>query len=561
MTTLAALGGLPIAVVFVLMVGPRWSAARAMSVGWVVATVLGLALWRMEPTWWTAAALYGTLQALEIIIIVFGAILLMNHLEGSGAIVTIREHFSHLSEDRRVQLLIVGLGFMTLVEGAAGFGTPGALAAPLLAGLGFPVLSAAAFGLLFNAAQPPFGAAGTPIIGGLGAVIDDRVLSGDITAATFLGGVSAWTGLVTGTMLAVWGLVGVFLLLFWFGHEGARSLRGALRSTMPIAPLALVLGGVAGTTQFVVAWRFGPELPNIAAGFLVLATGIALVNRNVLVPRDRWDFPAREEWPPRWRARADDPQNDRDLSTGRMSIGRAWAPYALVAVVLMVTRWPGLGLGGRLRSYTIGVDRLLGQDLSFSVSYLYLPGLMPFIPVAILTALLHRMDRSAVASAWRKSLRQIRGPAVTLIVAVSMTQIMIQSATNLYDQPGMMGALSQVLAWNAGAAIPFAAPWIGALGAFVTGSSTSSNVLFGALQHDAASAVGVSRTIVVALQNAGSGIGNMVSVLNIAALCGVVGLTGREGALLRKLVVPTVALAALVGAAGLLLAFLFAAQY
>jgi hypothetical protein len=182
----------------------------------------------MEPAWWAAAAVYGALQALEIILIVFGAILLMNHLEGSGAVETIRRHFSQITEDRRVQVLLIGLGFVTLIEGAAGFGTPGALAAPLMVGLGFPALAAAVFGLMFNAPQPPFGAAGTPVIGGIGAVIDEGVLGSGVTLPTFLDEVTAWTALVTGTALVFWGLFGVFLLLFWFGRDEERSLRGAI---------------------------------------------------------------------------------------------------------------------------------------------------------------------------------------------------------------------------------------------------------------------------------------------------------------------------------------------
>jgi lactate permease len=186
---------------------------------------------------------------------------------------------------------------------------------------------------------------------------------------------------------------------------------------------------------------------------------------------------------------------------------------------------------------------------------------VPFIPVALLTAVLHRMDRRAVAQAWRGSFRLIAWPALTLVIAVSLTQIMIQSATNELGRPGMMEALSSALASAAGPAIPFVAPWIGALGAFVTGSNTSSNILFAVLQHDAAGDVGVSRTIVVALQNVGGGIGNMVSVLNIAAISGVVGMSGREGELLRRTLAPTVVYAVVAGALGLALTLLFTGVY
>jgi lactate permease len=586
LATLALAGGVPIVIVFVLLVGLRWSAAKAMGVGWLLASTLGLLLWRMETAWWAAAAIYGALQAVEIVLIVFGAILLMNHLEGSGAVATIRSHFTLITRDRRVQVLLIGLGFITLIEGAAGFGTPGALAAPLMIGLGFPALAAAVFGLMFNAPQPPFGAAGTPVIGGIGAVIDEGVLGADITVPAFLADVTAWTAVVTASVLVFWGLLGVFLLLFWFGRDEERTLRGAVRGTLPVAPFALLLGALAGVTQFAVAWFFGPELPNIAAGFVVLGVGVVLARRGVLIPEDTWEFPERVSWPAQWLGKQDradaeadgeETSTERDNSeeeagkTGaavkeeaekeRMSVLLAWTPYLLVALVLVVTRWPGLGIDGWLRERSLDVEQILGEDLSFSLRYLYLPGVIPFIPVAVLTALLHRMDSSSVATAWRETAGQIVAPAVTLIVAVSMTQVMIQSATNPIGEPGMMEALSEVVALGAGTLLPLVAPWIGALGAFMTGSSTSSNVLFGVLQHDAAADVGVSRTLVVALQNVGGGIGNMLAVLNIAAICGVIRMTGMEGVILRKTLVPTVVFAIFAGAAGLALVFILTDLY
>jgi lactate permease len=549
--TLALAGSGPIMVAFVLLVVLRWPAARAMTLGWILASALGLLLWRMETSWWAAAAVYGALQALEIIIIVFGAILLMNHLESSGAIATIRGHFSHITRDRRVQVLLIGLGFATLIEGAAGFGTPGALAAPLMLGLGFPPLAAAVFALVFNAAQPPFGAAGTPVIGGIGAVIDQSMLPAELALSAFLRDVTAWTAVVTGAALVFWGLLGVFLLLWWFGRDEERSVRGALGGALPIAPLALLLGALAGGTQLATAWFFGPELPNIAAGFVVLGVGMTLVGRGVLVPQATWDFPERE---------SGSPQQPQAEAT-RMPVLLAWTPYLIVALVLIVTRWPGLGIGGWLQAQSLDIERILGEEQSFSLRLLYLPGVLPFIPVALLTALLHRMDRGAVARAWRQSATQIAWPAITLVLAVSMAQVMIQSATNTIGEPGMIQALSQVLAGAAGAALPAVAPWIGALGAFMTGSNTSSNVLFSVLQHDAAGDVGLSRTIAVALQNVGGGIGNMLAVLNVAAVCGVLRMSGMEGAIMRKTLVPTVAFALFAGLAGMVLMRLLPGLY
>jgi lactate permease len=165
------------------------------------------------------------------------------------------------------------------------------------------------------------------------------------------------------------------------------------------------------------------------------------------------------------------------------------------------------------------------------------------------------MDLDEMGAAWRRSVEQVAPAALTLIIAVSMTQVMIQSQTNTADLLGMMEALSRALAIGAGGLLPMISPWIGAIGSFMTGSNTSSNILFSVLQYNAAETVELSRVVVVSLQNVGGGLGNMVSVLNVAAICGVVGITGREGDMLRKTLVPTVVFALFAGLLGMLFSY------
>ena len=558
--TLALVGVVPIGVAFVLLAGLRWSAARAMGVGWLLAGGIGLTYWSMGPNWLMASAIYGALQAVDIILIVFGAILLMNYLEGSGAISTIRWYFGQIEEDRRIQVLLIGLGFMTIIEGAAGFGTPGALAAPLLIGLGFPPLAAAVFGLYFNAPNPPFGAAGTPVIGGTGAVIEPA-LSGSMNVSEFLSMVSGWSGVVTGLTYVFWGLLGVFFMAYWFGNgNGERSVASAIRSTLPIAPFALLLGAVTAGTQLVIAWFVGPALPNIAAGFVVLAIGLLLANNDILIPESEWDFPDESMWNDTWLGGLELDEVSQEQPKKKMPVLLAWTPYLLVTLVLLVTRWPDLTISGVavldwIQSFTVSLDSILGTELGYTLQYLYLPGTMPFIPIAILTGFLHKMDVSQMGVAWRRSVKQVAPAALTLIIAVSLTQIMIQSQTNTADILGMMEALSRALAMGAGGLLPAISPWIGIIGSFMTGSNTTSNILFSVLQYNAAETVGISRTIAVSLQNVGGGIGNMVSVLNVAAICGVVGITGREGDLLRKAIIPMALFALFAGLFGMLLTY------
>ncbi|AWB28099.1 L-lactate permease [Halococcoides cellulosivorans] len=586
---LALAAAVPIALAFGLLVGARKSAALSMSVGWIAAVILGIAVWQMDLSWLAASAAVGALEGLNIVLIVFGAVLLMNYLDLGGAIGTIRWFFHGIERDRRVQLLLIGLGFETIIEGAAGFGTPGALAAPLFVGLGFPPLAAAVFGLFFNAPNPQFGAAGTPILGGISTgTMGDLVPESAIGALQMT--VSAWSGVMTGLTFVFWGLLGVFLLIYWFGDDAERSIRGAARSTLPIAPFALVAGTTAGLIQWAVAWTIGPELPDIAAGFVVLGLGIVMANYGVLVPDDAWTFPDREQWSDVWLGGLSLDGLGSGAPEREMPVWLAWAPYLAVGLFLLVTRWPTFDLVSRLKEFTVGFgfDLPMGTQ-TWTLEYLYLPGTMPFVPVAVGTGLLFaftQRDRLAEnldgeaslpdgldrrlagvhtglaqwtrynVAAWRESLRQVGPAAVTLIVAVSLTQVMIASATNASGALGMMESLSTVLASAAGGALPAVTPWIGALGTFVTGSNTTSDILFNALQYQAAVDVGLEPSIILAIQNVGGGVGNMISVLNVAAICGVVGLSGREGDILRKVVVPTVIFALFAGGVGTAIVYL-----
>lgn len=552
--TLAVIASIPIVVSLGLLIGLKWSGFKALGVGWLLAIFLGLTVWRMESLWVVAASIYGTLQAFEIILIIFGAILLMNYLDLSGAISTIRWHFSTISEDRRIQLLIIGLGFITIMEGAAGFGTPGALAAPLWIGLGFPPLAAAIFGIIFNAAQPPFGASGTPIIGGVGAVIED-VLDESISKEEFLAEVTAWTSLGTGLALSFWGVLCVFLLGFWFSKPGENSLKKGWNTLKPVLPFALFLGFLAGFSQFLIAWFIGPELPTIIAGFAVFIIGSIMAKKDILQPEKSWDFPDRNSWTDLWTGGLN-LKNIGDAPKREMSVLKAWSPYLLVTGILLVTRWPGLGFVEILRQYSLTIPSILGTELSFTIEYLYLPGTMPFIPVAIASGLIYKMKFSKIEAAWKKSLKQVGPAALTLAVAVAMTQVMIQSSTNTADITGMMDVLSMFIASTAGSWFPAISPWIGVLGAFMTGSTTSSNILFSVMQHDAAANTGISRTVAVALQNIGSGIGNMLSILNIVAICSIVGLNGEEGEILHKAIIPTLIFGSATSLLGLILIYI-----
>ncbi|HMA86347.1 MAG TPA: L-lactate permease, partial [Desulfosalsimonadaceae bacterium] len=164
---LAGFAFLPILVALILMVGFRWPATRAMPVAWLVAALTAVFVWQMDVVVVAASTLQGFGSAITVLLIVFGALLILYTLSESGGMETINHGFHGISTDRRVQVIIIALIFEAFLEGAAGFGTPAAIAAPLLLSLGFPALAAVLVALILNTVPVTFGAVGTPVWFGL----------------------------------------------------------------------------------------------------------------------------------------------------------------------------------------------------------------------------------------------------------------------------------------------------------------------------------------------------------------------------------------------------------
>jgi lactate permease len=164
---------MPIAVVAVFLVGLRWPARKAMPISYGVAVLLAIAVWQIAPAQIAAASINGLVTAASLLYIIFGAILLLNVLQESGALRAIRQGFTNITPDRRIQVIIIAWLFGSFIEGSAGFGTPAAVAVPLMVGLGFPGMAAVVAGMVIQSTPVSFGAAGTPILVGVGTGLSD----------------------------------------------------------------------------------------------------------------------------------------------------------------------------------------------------------------------------------------------------------------------------------------------------------------------------------------------------------------------------------------------------
>lgn len=221
-----------------------------------------------------------------------------------------------------------------------------------------------------------------------------------------------------------------------------------------------------------------------------------------------------------------------------MPLAVAWSPYFAIALLLVITRLPNLGLKALLIGPSIRLPTP-GIDTTYSLQWLYNPGTLPFMFVAILTHVAHRMDGRKIKRAWKRSFEQVGGAAIALGAGIALVQLMVNSGDNGANLPSMLTALAEAMASLAGRAYIAVSPFIGVLGSFLSGSNTVSNILFSSLQFETATILRLEPAIIVSLQIVGGGIGNMICVNNIVAVAATVGIKGVEGNIIRRNAIPT----------------------
>ncbi len=548
---LAVLGFFPVLVIFVLMAGFRWPATRAMPVAFMIVLALAFFVWGIYPEYIFAAGINGMVIAIEILLIVLGALALLFTLHQSGAIAAINRGFPGISPDKRVQAIIICWFFGSFIEGAAGFGTPAALTAPLLLSLGFPALAAVMVALIANSTAVSFGAVGTPTHIGVATSLDvqsvHQTLEGQHMSLDYLvQQTAAWTAVQHILPALVIPLLMTVLLTRFFGEK--KSIREGLQ----IWPFALFAALCFIAPYVLVAVLLGPEFPSIFGGLIGLLIIIPTTKAGFLMPKKHWNFPEKERWDASWKGSI---AVDKKTNDKQMPLLKAWMPYIAIALLLVLTRIDLLPLGEWLKSVTLETSNLFDTNISINFEPLHNPGILPFMLIALLCVPAYRMGKKQVKMAWYETFKRIKGPAVALIFAVPMVRLMMQSGNNPDELASMPIAMARSISSVFQSAWPLVSPLMGALGTFITGSNSVSNMLFGFFQYSVAEQTDISRTIIVSLQNAGGALGNMVAVHNIIAACATVGLTGVEGILLKRNAIPSMILVLLAGLTGLILTY------
>ncbi len=526
---------LPIILAGILLVGFRFPAKYAMPLTFILTFVIAYFFWGMSLNRILASSLQGLIITAGILWIIFGAILLLNTLRYSGAIKTINDGFSNISKDRRIQVILIAWLFGCFIEGASGFGTPAAIAAPLMVAIGFPPLSAVVFGMMIQSTPVSFGAVGTPMLigvqGGLDTeIIDDQLNKIGLDWESFFRIIVSDVAIIHSICGTFMPILLIMIMTKFFGKKKTWM------DGISIFPFA-IFAGLSFTIPYLITAIFlGPEFPSIIGGLFGLLIVTVAIKFKFLIPKNTWDFEKKSNWPKLWLGNIQirlDKNNKKKIGTFM-----SWFPYILLALLLVLSRTNDF-LNTLLKTVNINFLNILGEEKINSTFYLlYSPG-STLILVSLLTFFIHKMKYFEINKAIKDSTSIIFGAGFVLLFTVPLVRIMINSGYNYHDLVSMPVAMANGISNIMGQIYPFFAPTIGAIGAFLAGSNTVSNLMLSQFQFETANLLELSGALMVAAQSVGAAAGNMIAIHNVVAASATVGLLGREGATLRITVLPT----------------------
>lgn len=498
---------------------------RALPLTALVLYVTMFIVFQHNPNQIHAAVLDGLLVAFTPILIIAGAIFLFRTMDATGALATIRQWLNSISGNPVAQLMIVGWAFQFLIEGASGFGTPAALAGPVLVGLGFPAVRVAIFCLILNSVPVSFGAVGAPIWFGLSLVSLSEQEVATIAVKT------AWLN----------GIAAPFIVLIALAFIVDRQqIRRNLRFIM--------LAVACCVAPYVVMAYLSYEFPALLGGGVGLVLTILLAKFGVgLECQD----------------------NTETVDTEPVSMKallKATFPLWGTVLLLIVTRVPQFGIKGLLllkepaltvslgslgdisisAALVVTLSHIFTTAESWSHSVLYVPSLLPFGVIALISLAWYR--NAAARDVVAGTVTQMRKPVVALFGALVFVNLMMMGG-----DASAVTLIGRNLAQLTGNNWQFFAAFLGALGSFFSGSATISNLTFGGIQDSIAVALVLDSTTILALQSVGGAMGNMVCINNIVAVASVLALGDKEGFIIKRTVIAVLVYGVIVGTASVFL--------
>lgn len=520
---------MPILSILVLLVIFKISGRISMPIGFLLTSISSYLVWKMPLNAIMASAVEGTVLAISILWIMFGVIFTYHILQTKGINKTIKETIENLTTDKRAQLIIITIFFTSIIEGVAGFGTAAMLCIPILIALGFTPFSSVVFSVLGNAASINFGATGTPLIIGMtsglknGDTLYPQVATyfteHNLDLNTFLHQVTMYS---EGINLFAFTIFPLFLLLIYskFFHE-----KKSFKYGLSFWKYSLITGFIFTVTVFLSQKYLGFEFPSIIAGILTTIVASYFAHKN-------WFMNERKH-------------KAKKHKLSHKTILIAFSPYIALVVLLVITRLHS-GLKTFLKGITFSLKDIFNTPISVNFEYAYSTGTM-FLIIGIFSIIFMKINKKDTANIIKMTLHHMINPFIVLIFAVIMIRVFLNSYINPLNYPSEATQLALIIRETFGGLYPLVGGFVGALGAFLTGSCTFSAMMFSLIQFDTATSIGQNPANALGVQLTSGSIGNAISILNITAACGIAGISNQEGSVIRANIIPVVLYCLLLG--------------
>lgn len=485
---------LPFLVFIFLLFVRKTTLFKASIITLVLYTVLAIFYWKILGSFLYISFGKGIFVAIDIFIIIFGAIFFLEILKNLNIIKNISYYLSHISKDYRIQVILIAWFLECFLEGTAGFGTPAAVAVPLLIGVGILPVRALIVGLIGNSTSGVFGAAGTPIKVGFSTL--------NISSIPFYASLFNFVGI----------LIPVFMI--WVITKGRPNRK---KEFFEALPFALWSGLLFLIPSFFAAKYIGQEFPSIIGSVVGLLLAILSIKLKIFTPKSILSL------------------SDKNEDTCTMSPFKSFLPYGILVVLLIV---------GKIILGNSGVPMYLGFSHTFN---LFNPGFV-FIVSALVVAIVWGSKKESIRNSIKSALRGAYLPFLIIASMLSMVQIMINSGNNL---SGISSAINLIAGGIESYLLPFFIPFAGAFGAFMTGSVTASNVMFGTLFNTASMNMNLDSAIVLSLLVVGGSVGNMIALADILTAEAMIGEKNVERKIVKGVLAPCLICLFVVGVIGM----------
>ncbi|MEG6585447.1 L-lactate permease [Dendrosporobacter sp. 1207_IL3150] len=520
----ALIAAIPLFILLYMLGIKRSRGHNAAFVGVLSALLIAVLVFKMPVSLAISATLNGALVGIfPIVWIIVTAIWVYNMTVEAGEFEIIKNSLASITDDRRLQAIFIAFAFGSFIEGTAGFGTPVAITAAMLVGLGFNPVYAAGICLVANTAPVAFGAIGIPV-----------VVLGQVS------GIDAFTlSKIIGRQLPFLSvIVPLWVVVMMCGWKRA----------MEVLPAVIVAGVCFAGTQFYTSNYISVYLPDITSAFVTII-GL-LVFLRVWKPSNTWHFPDEKV----------DSNGPVELKYSGAEVLRAWAPYIILAILVFLWaddkfigfkavlvkwekiigltsfQWPGLH-NLVIKSAPV-VAKNAPYAATYGINFLSAAGTAIFFTGIISLFVIPNYGFSRATTCFGKTIKQLIYPIFTIAMILGLAYIMNYS--------GMSSTLGMAFTATGGA-YPFFAPFLGWLGVFLTGSDTSANALFGSMQKTAAQQLGIDPNLIVASNSSGGVCGKMISPQSISVATAATGLVGEESTIFRFALPHSIAMIILIG--------------